>query len=471
MQQALPTILVVVGVTGDLSHRKLLPSLYNLENDNLLPKDFRILGTTRRGIRKSDLMRGVKKYIINSGQKVNQKKLDKLFSRLKVSKINLTKAESYHELAKILDEMEHSMNVCTGRLFYLAVPSEAMPKVADLIGHKEVHKCHHGEAGRILIEKPFGRDLKSAQVLSDILDSHFSEEQIYRIDHYLAKETTQNIIHFRFSNPLVEDLWNSHFIDHIQITATESIGIEGRANFYDNTGALRDMVQSHMLQLLALTTMNKPYNLDVENVRREREKVLSLLRIFRGDKISSSVLRGQYSNYKRETGLNSRAETYVALKVEVNNQQWRGVPIYIRTGKGLTEKRTEISLVYKGDKPEDINVLTIRIQPNEGISLKLRAKKPGLQADIRDIVMDYGYGKGSDRIRHTAYEKLIVDAMRGDQMLFPSTFEVINSWKFIDPILKYWLKSKNNPEIYPFGSQGPKSADKLIASTDDEWIT
>jgi len=474
VQHAEPTILTIVGITGDLSRRKLLPSLYHLEQDNLLPESFKIIGTTRKEINSEQFFEEIKQSIIESDSECEEPTLRRLFGKLTVETIDMSDSEHYGKLAELLKQSEQENGVCSVHLFYLAIPPKVLPRVVDLIGHAEVHRCSHGKDGRILIEKPFGRDLASANELSEVIKSHFKEEQIYRIDHYLAKETVQNILHFRFNNPIIRDIWNSDYIDSIQITAAEAIGIEGRANFYEEAGALRDMVQSHLLQLLALTTMERPKELNAQEVRSKREEVLKDLKPITLEEVDKLVVRGQYEAYRKEVGNDqSNVETFVALKATIDSDRWRDVSIYLRTGKNLKYKATEITLVYRNkeaDSGDDINLLTIRVQPNEGIALRLRAKKPGLENERQNIVMDYCYGRAEDKIKHSAYEKLLIDAMRGDQMLFPTTEEVVNNWKYLDPVIKHWQSSDKAPSTYPANSWGPEAAMAMLADEHDAWM-
>jgi len=468
-----PIILTIVGITGDLSKRYLLPSLYHLEFDNLLPEDFMILGTSRRDIDREQFKQTIREKIIKMDNNCDDSVLDRLLSRLELAKINMSDSDHSQPLAEKLKSMEESASRCTEHVFYLAIPPEALGNVIDIVGQSEVHKCLHGKLGRLLIEKPFGSNEKSAKNLSKILFTHFEEEQIYRIDHYLAKETAQNILHFRFKNPLVHDLWNSKFIDHIQITAAENIGIEGRVDFYEQTGAVKDFLQSHLLQLLALTTMEEPKELDAEHVRAAREKVLSEIKPIKD--INKQVVRGQYQGYQDEVGQpHSNTETYVALQLEIDNDHWRGVPIYMRTGKSMARRITEINLVYRNDEinSEKSNVITIRIQPREGISISLQAKKPGLDSVRQDIDLEYCYSDDEDSKIHNAYERLLLDAMRGDQMLFPTTDEVLTSWRLVDPIIEAWAGNNDNLEVYKVGSWGPKAANQLVSHNSQAgWLT
>jgi glucose-6-phosphate 1-dehydrogenase len=322
----------------------------------------------------------------------------------------------------------------------------------------------------VLIEKPFGHDVTSAQQLIDLLGQYFDESQLYRIDHYLAKDTVQNILHFRFHNPLVRDIWKSAYIDHVQITAAESIGIEGRVNFYEQTGAVRDFIQSHMLQLVALTAMEDPQDLSAQSVRRAREQILRNLRPI--NLTGSEAVRGQYLSYREEVGKpGSVIETFAAIKVIVDTDRWHDTPIYVRTGKQLAAKLTEINLVYS-DEPKEhtTNILTVRIQPNEGIAVKLIAKKPGLTHETEEILMDYCYALDARRIRHEAYEKLLLDAMNGDQTLFPSATEIMTNWRYVEPLLAQWHAADEGLFHYKSDSWGPPASDGLLADEHIGWI-
>ncbi|MDX1765393.1 MAG: glucose-6-phosphate dehydrogenase [Candidatus Saccharimonadales bacterium] len=473
MQLADPVILTIIGITGDLSRRYLLPSLYHLELDNLLPDDFMILGTSRRDLDKDEFKQKIRDSVQSKEQHYQEEVLDRLMDRLQIAQVDTSNPDHYQQLADILHQMESRAERCTEHVFYLAVPPEALANVVDLIGHSEVQKCSHGANGRLLIEKPFGRDKATAEELSNILSRHFKEEQIYRIDHYLAKETAQNILHFRFKNPLVADIWNSKFIDHIQITAAESINIEGRRDFYEQTGAVRDFAQSHLLQLLALVTMDRPAELDAQHVRASREKLLAQIKPI--DNHPDQVVRGQYNGYREEADKpDSNIETFVAMKVEIDSDRWRGVPIYLRTGKAMEKRITEINLVYQDEKDPDEppNVLTIRIQPREGIGLTLQAKKPGLDTVRQNVVLEYCYRNEKETVIHNAYERLLIDAMRGDQMLFPTTQEVLTSWEIVDPLLKAWSQSSDGLTTYAQGSWGPEEANLLISHDSHlGWLT
>lgn len=464
MNLANPTLLVIVGITGDLSRRKLIPALYQLERENML-SGLRIIGTTRRQISVEELKAQVREIIIASSNHCDDEALDRLIKKLEIAQIDTGDEAAVSNLGEILERNEAEAGVCMQRLFYLAVPPSVFLDIATMISKQRLDKCSHGTVGKILIEKPFGQDLESAKHLAKVLNEHYDEQQIYRIDHYLAKETAQNIAHFRFQNPLVHDLWKSKFIDNIQITVAEEIGIEGRVDFYEQTGALRDIVQSHLLQLLTLVTMQKPEEFDADHMRRERRAILSCINQIHPEE---DVVFGQYAGYKDEVSdESSSTETFVALKLTLDHDDWRNVPFYVRTGKALATKTTEISIIYKDPSIDNCpeNVLTFKLQPNEGIALKLQAKKPGLKGETQDIVMDYCYERSGHEIVHDAYQKLLIDAMNSDQTLFPSSEGVIYSWEAIEPL----VESTKPREVYDKGSWGPESAQELLKRDGRQW--
>lgn len=454
-------IVTIVGITGDLAKRKLLPALYHLEKDSLLPQDFYIIGTTRSDLKSEVYRRELRKLL-----KINSPVGERFLNRISVIQADLSQDSGLKNLNQRLQAIEAESGLCLPRLFYLAVPPSAYEDVVASLGSKKVHVCKEGETGQLLIEKPFGTDYKSAQSLARVLTKHFEEKNIYRIDHYLAKETVQNILLFRFRNPLVHDIWNSKFIQHIQISSLESIGIEARSVFYEQTGALRDVVQSHLLQLLALTTMQAPASLDTVDVRAERLKLLKAI------KPVSRAVRGQYQGYQEDAkNPKSFVETFAAVEIEIDNPRWRGVPIYLRTGKSMARKLTEITLVYSDPSIENRpdNLLTFSIQPNEGIALNLQAKKPGLSNETQEIVMDYSYDRANNSIKHDAYEKLLLDAMAGDQKLFPSTDEVLESWRIVDDVVKVWSKDGRGLETYRSGAWSTNRSRELLELNGHTW--
>lgn len=453
-------LLVIFGITGDLSQRKLLPALYHLTKDNLLPENFKIVGISRRVITPDEILAKMRQELEDTESKYDQKTLERLAANISTFTMDLTNLEEYKRLKWELDQIEDQAGVCLNRIFYLAIPSQTFGSVVDLLGEAELNTgCQHqATESRLLVEKPFGSDLSSALSLIDQLSKHFSEDQIYRIDHYLAKETAQNILTFRFYNPLFSAVWNHKTIDHIVITAAETIGIEGRAVFYEQTGALRDVIQNHLLQLLALTTMEKPKDMSAMSIHVEKLKLLKAVVPISPADVPHSSTRGQYANYKKEVkNQDSFTETFAALRLQLDNPRWKGVPLLLVTGKALSEKKTEIAVTFKDpDDPQKTgNTLIIRIEPNEGIGLFVLAKKPGFEHEIQQVHMDFRYSQSFSGIHPDAYERVLVDTIKGDRTLFATSDEVIAAWKIVDPILKAWHANSNDIEQYPEGSQGP----------------
>lgn len=459
-----PTILIIFGVTGDLAGRKVLPALYHLLKDRLLPKKVRIVGTTRQEITKDDLLKDIELCVLETDKVCDPfilKQFDNIFDIVKFDPVN---EEDYSKLKVYLDTYEEKQGTCFNRLFYLSIPPQIYTPIVRLLGESNLARgCSHKVGkSRLLVEKPFGYDLKSAKQLIKQTAKYFSEDQIFRIDHYLAKETAQNILTFRKHNPLFSDIWNNHLITGIELRALESIGIEGRTGFYDNVGALRDIVQSHLLQLMAITTMDLPTDMNSsKSIHEQKIKLLNkvqLAKINRG-----SIIRGQYQTYRQEVNSpKSSTETYVKLTVNIKSKRWAGVPIILETGKALDSKVTDISLDFRSTVAQDHNQLTIRIQPDEGIGIKLLVKKPGFDNQMQEADMDFDYMKVFGQQAHPdAYERVIVDAIRGDQSLFASSKEVIRSWEILQPILDRWQSSGEDLIIYADGSQGPSSRDLL----------
>ncbi len=459
-----PTILVIVGITGDLSRRKLIPALYQLEQESMIDS-LQIVGTTRGQLNSDELHHQARESINNANGYCDDEALDRLMGRLEIAHLDMGQEEGVARLREVLERTENDFGACTHRLFYLAVPPSVFLGVATLVAQKELDRCVHGSKGKILVEKPFGQDLDSAKHLAKRLNESYDEDQVYRIDHYLAKETAQNINYFKFNNPLIHDIWQSQFVDHIQITVAEELDIEGRVNFYEQTGALRDIVQSHLLQLLALLIMEKPVNFDAACVRHGRHDVLSSIQPVSTD----DTVFGQYEGYRNEVENEaSNMETFVAMKLLVNNGKGNQIPIYLRTGKALKAKYTDINIMYSNqdDDDHDDNVLIFRIQPNEGIAIKLLVKKPGLGNETQQVLMDYCYERSGHDIMHDAYQKLLIDAMNGDQTLFPSSEEVIASWQVIEQL----IKSEKHREPYQKGSWGPDAADELLSRDNRKWL-
>ncbi len=473
MEKPANTVLIIFGITGDLAQRKLLPALYRLAEENILPPEFRVVGISRRGTTTADVINIIKNRIdAHDGRSAEIfARLEKIIS---IAAMNIAEGDEYGALTAELERLESEVHHPLNRLFYLAIPASLFQTVTERLGQSDINV--HGKDNRecrFLIEKPFGYSLSSAQDLISALDQLFDEEQIFRIDHYLAKETAQNILAFRFENPLFSAAWNREHISHILITAVESIGIEGRASFYENMGALRDLVQSHLLQLLALVTMNRPSSMSASDIHREKEILLSRIRPPEKGRMEKETVRGQYRSYREETGkTDSLTETYAAIKLSIDTDEWRGVPVFIRTGKAIKEKVTEITLVFFDDKYRmRKNYLTIRIQPNEGIVIDLQIKKPGFGSALEQVQLDFCYGEKLPARASDAYERVLFDAMRADRTLFATSSEVLSCWRITEPILEEWKTPGFPLHIYENNSWGPEAADILIGASGERWLT
>ncbi len=457
-----PTIIVIFGITGDLSQRKLLPALYYLIKNDLLPPRTKIIGVSRHDVDINNLMLSVRKSLRDNHQDCSESTITKFSEMLSMQKMNLTSKEDYATLKLSLDKIEESLGVCLNRLFYLAIPPTVLSHIVENLGESGLaNGCQHGKANsRLLLEKPFGFDTLSAKELISTNAKYFNEEQIFRIDHYVAKETVQNILSFRFQNPIFESIWNANHISYIEIIAYEKIDIENRAIFYEQTGALRDLAQSHLLQLLAIVAMEEPPSLSSEHIHLSKQNLLKSVIPIPQDNLDQQAVRGQYSSYKKEVN-NSKTfvETYAGLKLYIDSVRWRDVPFFIKTGKALHEKRTQIRLRFKSKNPKinTTNDLCINIQPNEGIELKLWAKKPGFETQLNKVNMSFLYQQAFDEYGHpNAYERVLVDAIKGDQSLFASSEEVLASWHILEPVISKWDSKGDGLQIYEKDSNGPK---------------
>jgi glucose-6-phosphate 1-dehydrogenase len=482
-----PTTLVIFGATGDLAHRKLLPALYNLAHEGALPERFKLVGIARREKGHDDFADECRASIREYSRRVpDDEVLNGLLAHVHYIASNFDDPEGYKALAETLDALDEKAGQPLNRDYYLSTAPEFFGVIVEQLKLAGLHR--HGTADvRIVIEKPFGSDLRSARELQHAVSDAFRERQVFRIDHYLGKETVQNVMAFRFANMMFEPIWNRNYIDHIQITGAEDIGIGTRAGYYDQAGALRDLVQNHMLQLVALTCMEPPASFEANKVRDERVKVLTVIT----PPDPSDTVRAQYTGgmsggeqaagYLEEQGVpeDSKTETYAALKLEVHNWRWAGVPIYLRTGKRLARKVTEIAVQLKpvphlafqtqGSVGVQPNQLILTVQPNEGVSLSLGAKIPGSRMRIRPVNMEFLYGSAFMSQSPEAYERLIIDAMRGDATLFTRNDEVIAQWTIIDPILEAWHKTDGDGALptYAAGTAGPPEADALLG--DRQW--
>jgi glucose-6-phosphate 1-dehydrogenase len=486
-----PCAVVIFGATGDLTHRKLLPALYNLAADGALPPAVSVVGFARRDktdeVFRREIEEAARKF---SRQKINDELWSSFASSIFYHRSEFDNLEGYETLSKRLDELDAQRGTRGNRLYYLSAGPDQFPVILENLRKSGLNKAKDGSWVRVIVEKPFGTDLPTAQVLNEMVVEAFPERDTFRIDHYLGKETAQNIMVLRFANAIFEQLWNAKYIDHVQITASEPLGVEGRAGYYDKSGALRDMVQNHLLQLLCLTAMEPPAGLDADAIRDEKVKVLKSLRPLTGEAVRKNVVRGQYGagniNGKRvaayrdeqNIGPESVTETFVALQINVDNWRWAGVPFFVRVGKRLPKGGTEIALHFKGapkvlfnasdDEIED-NVLVIRIQPDEGIALRMSAKLPGSSLRIEPVKMDFHYGTSFGKATPEAYERLLLDAMGGDATLFARRDEVEEAWKFVDAIRAEWEKDSEDLTFYSAGSWGPSEADALLKRHGAKW--
>ena len=483
-----PNVLVIFGATGDLTHRKLMPALFDLYCDGKLPKGFSVVGFARRE-KSNEQFRAEMREAVNDFSRNKPGDSDRWeeFSQgLYYHQAEFHEPQGYASLGELMKEIDQARGTRGNRLFYLATAPDYYPLIVERLG--DAGLCQSSGWTRIIVEKPFGRDLESARELNQKILPVFNEPQIYRIDHYLGKETVQNIMAFRFGNTIFEPLWNRNYIDHVQITAAESVGVEDRGGYYDTAGALRDMVQSHLLQLVSLTAMEPPVSFDANAVHDEKGKVLRAIRPFTPERIERDIVRGQYGRgkgmlaYREESRVapDSSTETYVALKLLIDNWRWAGVPFCVRTGKRLQKRFTEIAIQFK-DVPHPLfareampifqpNVLALRIQPDEGIHLRFAAKRPGQTTELREVKMDFYYKTAFGSAPGEAYETLLIDAMRGDSTLFNRKDEVEIAWSLITPILQYWANAPA-PSFpnYAAGAWGPEYADTFLTSEGRAW--
>lgn len=470
MEKIANTVFILFGLTGDLAKRKILPAIYHLERAKLLPPTFYLVGISRKGVSPDDVV----DLLLRNAENADEAAMVRasLHKRISTVNMNIDEARDYPILFDHLHALDLTAQVPLTRLFYLAIPSPLFPLVSEQLSLAEKREARGNDASsRYLIEKPFGSDGSSAQHLINLVEASFSPSQIYRIDHYLAKETVQNILAFRFENPLFSKTWNGSHISHILITAAEEIGIEGRSSFYEGMGALRDLIQSHLLQLLALIVMDRPDSMNAQDIHRAKEAILSRIQPPLPQDMEQKTIRAQYEGYREEAGNpDSVVETYAACTLSIESETWKHVPVLIRTGKALNEKVTEIILVYSDDEhTRKKNYLTIRIQPNEGIVIDVRIKKPGFNETFDEVQLDYCY-RSRDDVSPEAYERVLYDALRGDQTLFATGAEIMECWRISEPILEAW-KDKNFPLYhYQKGSWGPAEADRLASQASIKWF-
>lgn len=445
-----PLVLVIFGITGDLAQRKLLPALYHLAQANELPANLHIIGISRRDVAKDEVYKQLHDRVGEEDYDTDIEK--RLYDATAMRQMDLLGKDDYERLFADLKQLEDDLGDGVSRLYYLSVPSHAFEPIVKLLGETGHNApLEAGDAPRLLIEKPFGYDLTSAKELIDVLNQHFGEGQVYRIDHYVAKETVQNILVFRFQNPLFEHVWDAQHVSSISIVAHEKIGIEGRADFYEQTGALRDLVQSHLLQLLAITTMERPPKLESDDIHNKKLALLEAITPIAADEVASKTIRGQYEGYRAEVNNpDSMVETFARLQLQIDTDQWRDVAITLETGKAMADKLTEITVCF--GELENSNKLIFRIQPDEGITLRLHTKQPGIQNNTELADMDFDYARAFKERSAEAYERVIVDAIRGDQTLFASSAEVIRSWEIIENVLEQWSRNADGLLSYTPGS-------------------
>jgi glucose-6-phosphate 1-dehydrogenase len=484
-----PCALVVFGITGDLARKKLLPAVYDLHSRGLLPTDFVLVGFARRDWSDGDF-EDMAREAARTGARTpwREEVWSRLAGNIRFLPGSFDDDNAFDELAETLDQMRDSRGIKGNAAFYLSIPPSAFPLVLKQLqrtGMADNRKS--GGWRRVVVEKPFGTDLESSRELNDLVDDVFTAQDVFRIDHYLGKETVQNILALRFANQLFEPVWNSNYVDSVQITMAEDVGIGTRAGFYDQTGAARDVLQNHVLQLLALVGMEEPVEFTADAIRTEKVKVLRAISL--PEDLGAHAIRGQYTQgwlagervtgYRQEKDVppDSTTETYAAVKLGVETRRWAGVPFYLRTGKRLPRRVTEISIIFKKaphlpfskTDTEELghNQLVIRVQPDEGVTLKFGSKVPGSQMEVRDVAMDFLYGQAFTESSPEAYERLILDVLLGDATLFPQAAEVEASWRVVDPMEDFW--QGRQPAFYRAGEWGPKEADEMLARDGRAW--
>jgi len=484
-----PCGLVLFGVTGDLARKKILPAIYDLANRGLLPASFSLVGFARRDWTDEDFATFVRESVSARARTPFREEVWRnLAEGLRYVAGTFDDPTSFDLLRKTVHNLDQERGTAGNHAFYLAVPPASFSPVCQQLGRSGLSQPSEGAWRRVVVEKPFGHDLLSARELNSIVQAVFPPDSIFRIDHYLGKETVQNLLALRFANQMFEPIWNANYVDHVQMTMAEDIGIAGRAGYYDDIGAARDVIQNHLLQLLALTAMEEPVSFRAQDLRNEKAKVLSAVQLPKN--LARSTVRGQYTQgwqgseqvigYLDEDGVrkDSTTETYAAMKVEIDTRRWAGVPFYLRTGKRLGKRATEIAVVFKcaphlpfdETATEDLgqNAIVIRIQPDEGITTRFGAKVPGTAMEVRDVTMDFAYGSAFTESSPEAYERLILDVLLGDPPLFPRHEEVELAWQILDPVEDFWARH-GRPDPYPAGGWGPASADDMLRRDGRAW--
>ncbi|GAA4815329.1 glucose-6-phosphate dehydrogenase [Streptomyces ziwulingensis] len=484
-----PSGLVIFGVTGDLSRKKLMPAVYDLANRGLLPPGFSLVGFARRDWEDQDFAQVVHEAVKEHARTPFREEVwQQLSEGMRFIPGDFDDDTAFEELRKAVDELDSSRGTSGNYAFYLSVPPKFFPKVVQQLKKHGLADAPEGSWRRAVIEKPFGHDLTSARELNALVHDVFEPDQVFRIDHYLGKETVQNLLALRFANQMYEPIWNRSYVDHVQITMAEDIGIGGRAGYYDGIGAARDVIQNHLLQLMALTAMEEPASFDAASLLAEKLKVFRAVKL--PEDLGEHTVRGQYAGgwqggeqvigYLEEDGIDpaSTTDTYAAIKVGIDNRRWAGVPFYLRTGKRLGRRVTEIAVVFQRapHSPFDTtateelgaNAIVVRVQPDEGMTVRFGSKVPGTSMEIRDVSMDFAYGESFTESSPEAYERLILDVLLGDANLFPRHQEVEESWRILDPVEEYWA-THGRPAQYASGGWGPKEADEMLARDGRSW--
>jgi glucose-6-phosphate 1-dehydrogenase len=480
MDNGLPTSIVIFGASGDLTQRKLVPSLFNLYRKGRMPKRFRIIGYGNTSFSdeqfREHLQSGMKQF---ASFKYKDEDWNTFAGNLAYQQGRYTDLADFKKLATMMKDWEDGSG---NRMYYMATPPGVFPNIIDLLGLTG-QLTENGGWRRVVIEKPFGTDFASASSLNEQIHKTLNEKQIYRIDHYLGKETVQNILVTRFANTIFEPLWNRNYIDHVEITVAEQVGVEHRARFYDGVGVVRDMFQNHLLQLLTLVAMEPPASFDATALRNEKVKVLSSMRPMKEDEVALKTVRAQYKGYCEEEGVHpeSTTPTYAALHMQVDNWRWQGVPFYLRSGKRLKEKLSQITIQFKepphllfSNKNKDLtpNMLVLYLQPDEGVHWRFEAKTPDTVADLHSVDMEFHYADSFGEIAiPEAYERLLLDALTGDASLFTRADEVETAWGLIDPIIAGWEARKQPIAFYEPGSWGPAESGDLLAKDGRSWST
>ena len=484
-----PSGLIIFGITGDLAQKKLLPAVYDLSNRGLLPPSFSLVGFGRREWSNEQFIDVARESVrVHARTGFNEKVWTQLVEGFRFVSGNFDDPEAFQILKQEIASLDKKRGTAGNHAFYFSIPPADFPKVAKQLSDSGLADADEGQFRRVVIEKPFGSNLETAVELNKTIEEVFEPESVFRIDHYLGKETVQNILALRFANRMFEPLWNSNHIDHVQITMAEEIGIGSRAGYYDGIGAARDVIQNHLLQLLALTAMEEPNSFNADDLRQEKEKVLAAVKL--PEKLNEHTARGQYSagwqgaqevgGYLQEPGMpkKSNTETFAAMRLDIGTRRWSGVPFYLRTGKRLARRVTEIAVVFKR-APQQLfaesqtrllgeNALVIRVQPDEGVTIRFGSKVPGVGMQVRDVTMDFGYGHAFTEDSPEAYERLILDVLLGEPPLFPRQREVELSWQILDPIVKFWTGA-GQPESYQPGSWGPTSAHDMLEKDGRVW--